>query len=305
MKHIFIVNPVSGQGDVQKRLVLELAARGLDHYLTKSPGDGENFVRETCEANRQEAIRFYACGGDGTLNEVVNGAFGFENAEVACVPTGSGNDFIRNFGVPAENFSDIDRQLSGIAVAADLIRYRDSKKSPEDRYAANMVNIGFDCNVVATTEKVKKFPLIRGSFAYFISILIMLVRKKGEDLAVGFDDGSRHDGPVLLTAVGNGAFCGGGLKGVPLASVSDGLLDVCIIENVPRRILVSLLPKYAKGSYLDDSRAQGLITYKKCKSVAVKNAKESWLICVDGEVIPVGEVRFEIVPAALKFSVPG
>ena len=86
MKHIFIVNPKSGQGDIQKNLINELEKRGLAFYLTRSPGDGEEYIKRVCAAGPSEKIRFYACGGDGTLNEVVNGVFGFKNAEAAAMP---------------------------------------------------------------------------------------------------------------------------------------------------------------------------------------------------------------------------
>ena len=304
MKHIFIINPIAGHGKIQEGLISELQKRGLGFYLMKCPGDGENYIKEICNAEREEPIRFYACGGDGTLNEVVNGIYGFENAEAACLPYGSGNDFIRNFGLSKDYFKDIDRQLSGISSSVDLIRYKDLSDDSAARYAVNMFNIGFDCNVVAQTAKIKKYPFIGGSLAYFLSILIMLIKKEGATLTVGFEDGTSHSGFVLLTAIGNGAFCGGGLKGVSYAEVNDGLLDVCIVKDVPRRVFVSLFKKYPSGEYIEDKRAKDIIIYKKCKSVTVKNKNPVWNLCVDGEIKVAGEVKFEIVPSAIRFSLP-
>ena len=304
MKHIFIVNPVAGQGAAQKQLICELERRTLDFYLTKSSADCENYIKGICEANLSENIRFYACGGDGTLNDVVNGIFGFENVEAACIPLGSGNDFIRNFDIPAGSFRDIDKQLSGNAVTVDLIKYTEKSINPEIRYATNMFNIGFDCNVVAKTAEVKKYPLVSGSLAYFISILIMLIKKEGADLKINFDDGTGHEGPVLLTAIGNGAFCGGGIKGVSLAFPDDGLLDVCVIKNVPRRVFVALFSKYANGTYLEDKRAKDVFIYRQCRKITVKGNKGFWRLCVDGEIKDAVEIEFEIVPHAMRFSLP-
>jgi len=304
MKHVFVVNPLSGKGVLNRELISELDRMRLDYYLTKRAGDGENYIRETCMANPSEKIRFYACGGDGTLHEAVNGIFGFENAEAACVPIGSGNDFIRNFGMPAENFKDIGRQLSGNAVNVDVIKYQGAAGGPAARYAVNMFNIGFDCNVVIKTAEIKKYPFIKGPFAYFLSILIMLVKKEGADITIDFDDGASYRGRVLLTAIGNGAFCGGGLKGVPRADVSDGLIDVCIVKNVSRRVFISLFGKYPSGEYIEDKKAKDIVIYKKCKSLTVKNREPVWNLCVDGEIETAGEARFEIIPNAIRFSLP-
>jgi diacylglycerol kinase family enzyme len=84
----------------------------------------------------------------------------------------------------------------------------------------------------------------------------------------------------------------------------DGLLDVCIVKNVSRRVFISLLPKYSKGTFLEDKKAKDIIVYKKCKSVVINNAKDMWNLCVDGEVKKTGAVKLEIVPDAIRFSLP-
>ena len=304
MRHIFIVNPAAGRGGAQKRLVRELEARGLEHYITKYSGDAEEYIRKLCGENRDENIRFYACGGDGTLNEAVNGASGAANAEVASFPVGSGNDFIRNFDIPAECFMDIDKQLAGGAFPIDLIKYRETAGKQAARYAVNMFNTGFDCNVVANMERFKRYPLVSGSLAYFLSVLYTLVRKEGADLEISFDDGSGYKGYVLFAAIGNGSFCGGGLKGIPLAKPDDCLIDVSVVKDIPRRKFASLFKKYADGTYIDEERMKDLIIYKKCRRLTVKNTGITRRMCVDGEITPQGEVEFEIAPAALRFSLP-
>lgn len=304
MKHIFIINPLAGQGAVQKKLISDLEGKKLDCYITKCQGDGEKYIKSVCETGLSGTVRFYACGGDGTLNEVINGVFGYENAEAACIPAGSGNDFIRNFNIPPGYFKDVDRQLTGSAIPVDLIKYTETASETDARYAINMFNIGFDCNVVAKTAEVKKYPLVSGSLAYFLSILITLIKKEGAELTIDFEDGTSHEGPVLLTAIGNGAFCGGGLKGVPRAAADDGLMDVCVIKNVPRRVFISLFSKYANGTYLEDKRANDIFIYKKCGKITMENKKGNGLLCVDGEITKARKVSFEIVPGAVRFSLP-
>jgi YegS/Rv2252/BmrU family lipid kinase len=303
MKHIFIVNPIAGRGSVQNKLIQKLQSKNLDYHVTESVGEAEQYTRKICESNPTEKIRFFACGGDGTLNEVMNGVFGFENVEVGIVPIGSGNDFIRNFEIPLENFLDIDKQISGSAVLTDVIKYEDIGNSTAN-YAINMFNIGFDCNVVVKMAKIKRYPLIRGSLAYMLSIFITLIKKDGANLVIEFEDGTSYDGHVLLTAIGNGAFCGGGLKGVAYAECNDGLMDVCVIKDVSRLKIISLLSRFADGTYLGHEPLQKYITYKKCKTVKIERNETNHNLCVDGEIKTMGKTLFKVVPTAIKFVIP-
>ncbi|MBQ8924926.1 MAG: acylglycerol kinase family protein, partial [Clostridia bacterium] len=115
VKHYFVVNPVSGKNnktDIVNELIIPACEKlGVDYevYTTKAAGDGIRFVDETATAAGDKKVRFYAVGGDGTLYEVVNGAYGHRNAEVAVVPKGSGNDWIRLVG-DKELFLDIEGQ---------------------------------------------------------------------------------------------------------------------------------------------------------------------------------------------------
>ena len=310
MKHIFIINPAAGQGKKQAGFIRALHERQLPFYLTRSAADCEAHVRKLCSESR-EPMRVYACGGDGTLHEVVNGLATFGHVEAGLIPLGSGNDFIRNFAPPLAHYRDLDRQLVGQAVDVDLIRY-ESTVETEDvggreqavRYAVNMFNIGFDCAVVDAMSRVKRYPLVKGSFGYLLSIAVVMVKKPSIDLSVEFGDGTQQIGSVLLVAVANGCFCGGGLKGMPRAQTDDGLIDVCIINDVPRRTLVSVLPGFAKGTHLEDKRVEGKLLYKKCESLSIRPAAGEMRICADGNVETVNDVTFTIEKKKLKFVLP-
>ena len=304
MKHVFIINPASGKGTIQKNLILELKSRSLDFYLTKSPGDGENYIREMCASAPDSIFRFYACGGDGMLNEIANGIYGFSNAEAACYPCGSGNDFIRSFSVPAAYYRDIDRQLSGSSVAVDLIKYREAGETMSCRYAVNMANIGFDCNVAAKMSDFKKYPFISGRAAYLLAVVTTLVKKEGALLSIAFDDEPAFESKVLFAAIGNGAYCGSGLMAIPYAETSDGLIDVCIVKDLSRRAIIALFKKYAKGTHVTDKRLAHLICYKKCNSLSVKILNAQKRVGIDGDMKTAEEIIFEIVPSAIRFSLP-
>lgn len=125
MKHIFIVNPVSGRSDASQvlvpRIIQTAQAAGVDYQieLTRAPHHATQLARQYAWQDGES--RIYACGGDGTLNEVLAGAWDSPRAQVGCVPCGSGNDFVRNFSDP-EAFLDIDAQLRGDSAAIDLVR---------------------------------------------------------------------------------------------------------------------------------------------------------------------------------------
>ncbi|MCB6993991.1 hypothetical protein LI177_10905 [bacterium 210820-DFI.6.37] len=308
MRHIFIINPLAGKRGGKQKLEAEIRAAGkklgvkTEIYETKAQGDGAIFVKKVCEENKTgERIRFYACGGDGALNEVANGAFGFSCAEVGCLPLGTGNDYVRNYG-SLRQFLDIEAQIKGQPADSDLIRYRADGGLP--RLCVNMFNIGFDCNVVDQTSRVKNWPLVKGSFAYLLSVAIILIKKKGADLRICYEDGYVFDGKLLLIAIANGCYCGGGVKGVPLSVLDDGLMDVSLIRDVPRGTFVQMFPKYAKGTHLMEEKLQGLIDYRKCKRLTVTANRAAMRLCTDGEITDAKQVTFEVVPKGMRFSLP-
>lgn len=331
MKHVFILNLAAGQGAASAlrgeiEAVCSVAGLEYEIYETTAVGDAERSVRTCCEAidsgpdtapdgnadssadadpaaNREALIRFYACGGDGTLNEVVNGAFGYGFTEIGCIPTGTGNDFVRNF--PEGNYLDLVDQIRGQARFCDLIRYEGvCDGEAVSRYCVNMCNIGFDCNVVDMTARMKQMPLISGSMAYLSSVAAMLVRKKGADLRVVYDDGFVHDGKLLLIAVANGCFCGGGIKGIPRAKADDGKIDVSLIKNVPRHTFVRLFPKYMQGTHLNEPALADVLRYSKERTLTISSNNDSMKVSIDGEIFTAETLKFTICPAAFRFVVP-
>ena len=308
MKTIFIVNPKAGQGnDVDKLIdrIKSAAARlsaDVDIYTTKSIGDGQRFVRQYCQ--EYGGTRFIACGGDGTLNEVLNGAIGFDDAQVGVVPIGTGNDFCRNFKGFAD-FKNIERQILGDTVKCDAIKFTtEIDGERKSGYCANMFNIGFDCNVADMTGEMKKKPLISGSFAYFVSILISLAIKKCTDLKIELDGKIVHNGPTLLTSVANGCFCGGGIKSNPLAEINDGLININIVNNVSRLGLIRLLPFYMKGNFLRLKNIDKVLSSVKCKKIKITPYSGKLRLCCDGEITDAGTTVFEIAPDMFDFVIP-
>lgn len=303
MKTVFVVNPKAGRGKGVKNLTDKIKALGKEAeiYLTKAPKDATRFVREYLKNNG--VTRFIACGGDGTLSEVVNGMADYKGAEVGVIPIGSGNDFVRSLG--EQDFFNILSQVSSDAKKVDLIKYSFINDGiTKDGYCINMANIGFDCNVADLTNRIKEKTFLGGSLAYFVAIFIMLVKKKGADLKIESEDGTVYDGPLLLTSLANGMFCGGGIKSNPLASLNDGLININIIKNVSRLKFISLLPFYMNGTVLNLRGIERYITSPKYPSVIITPNNGKVKVGVDGEVWDAEKIEFSIIKGGINFVLP-
>ena len=312
MRTIFVINPKAGKGKGINKLVEKIRTASektgirADIYTTKAAGDAEAFAdllgKETMGTG--EEVRLIACGGDGTLNEVLNGAVKYENLTVGVVPIGTGNDFCRNFPDDGD-FLDIEAQLKGRTIKCDAIRYSGLLAGVQQtRYCANMFNIGFDCNVVDLTAKLKNYPFIAGSFAYLMGVAITYIKKKGAKLRVELDGKVIEDGPLLLTAIANGGFCGGGVHSSPYASVTDGIMDVNVIYNVSRLDFLKKFPYYAKGTHMELPNIDHIIYAGTCRKARITPLEGTMRLCTDGEIVDAGTIEFEVMPAAFNLLVP-
>ena len=184
MKHIFIINPAAGKYDhsqqFRKQIEEACGARGLAYEIcvSQKPGDCRDIARKAAESG--EEVRLYACGGDGTLNEVVNGVVGFPNAAITHFPGGSGNDAIKIFS-ETEPFFQLERLLDADEAHFDLIRCNDT-------YSINILSIGFDARVGTDIARFKRLPLVTGKGAYVLSILANMVHGLSEHYVVTLDE---------------------------------------------------------------------------------------------------------------------
>lgn len=296
MKHVFVINPAAGQGkclDFIKPKIEEVCKKyAVDYeiYITTDKGDGQRYVKERAASG--EELRFYACGGDGTLYEIVNGAYGFKNAQVAVVPLGSGNDFIRLFGTE-DDFLKLDDLVNGVPVELDVIKC-------DDEIAINQCSMGMDAEVCAMQGKIKKLPLVTGEGAYYIGCLYALLKKFKNRFRISVDGGEAFERDCLFCVSGNSRWYGGGFKAAPLAFPDDGMLDFIIVESKFGRLkLTSLLNKYKRGEHLEwdvcDFRSGKKLTIHSDKLAAVN---------VDGECKYVNDTSFELVEKGITFVVP-
>jgi len=284
MKKVMILNPAAGHGDAAK---ISEKDHHIETYLTRSVGDAERFACERCKSEAE--THFIVCGGDGTVNEVVNGIMKSGAADTAAfsvVPTGSGNDFVRL------------HLEKGLKHRIDLIKYN-------ERYAVNMLNIGFDSRVVEKTDKYKNKH--KGSTAYLMGVADAFFHKLTESFKVKYItmDGEKVEcaGEYVLCALANGKYCGGGFNFAPLSSVTDGILDLLLIHKVSRIKFLTIFGEFRKGAFIDEEgnikgKFKKIIDYVKCRSVKIENTTT---VCADGEVEHPESVNAEICHDAINF----
>jgi len=300
MKHYFILNPAAGKGLAEDELLPKLQRlmkeSGMNYEIHRSisKSDIVSYVRQ--RAHTGELARFYACGGDGTLNDVLNGIIGCPNAEIAAIPYGSGNDFVKNFS-NFDNFYNIENQIKGTTIPVDVISYGNA-------FCMNMLNIGADCDVVAESIRLRTEKGLRGPTSYLAAAAKVLYKEIRYKMKFAAKGDAMKEEELLLCAVGNGQYCGGGFKSCPKAKINDGLMDVCLITPVSGLKLLTLLSTYRAGRHLEDAQCKKLITYKQCSEFTLI-PKDEFNVSVDGEINPFHtEITFKVLPRAVKFSVP-
>ena len=302
MKHCFIINPASGKQTTKEGLDVKIAElcskRGADFdiFFTQKSGDARDYIANYMHNDTAEEIRFYACGGDGTVSECVNGFMSREdrsNMSLGVVPVGTGNDLVRGFE-GNEAFLDIEAQLDAVPMMIDLLRCNDF-------YSVNMINVGFDCQVASKTAETKKhFP---SKLAYIAALVVTLIKKPGT-VADIFADGEAAgvDRDLLLMTFANGNFCGGGFRSNPNAKIDSGEINGMFVKNISRTTFLGLVGSYKAGTHLNEKNAS--VISERCAKTFEVSFDAPTQISVDGEIVTVDGMKLECVPEAMSFLVP-
>lgn len=300
MKHIFVINPAAGPKSSEDFIKNQLEAIGASDiseiYVTKGPQDATKFVQKRCAESPDEVLRFYACGGDGTLCEVVAGIVGFENAEMTCYPCGSGNDYVKYYG-GKDVFLDLEALINSDAKHVDLMKVC-------GRYSINVCNFGFEAVVAQTMINVKRKKLIGGKNAYTTGVIkAVFTGMKNKCTVIADGENINPSGKMLLCNVANGRFVGGSYNCAPRSLNDDGLMELCFVKPISIFKFLKLIGKYQNGTHLDDDKYKSVITYRRVKRVEVIVDKEID-VCIDGEIEKSGSFDIEIFPGAIKFASP-
>ncbi len=282
MRKIHIFNPAAGKTKTEPKIENE------ELYITKCVGDAESFAYNTCLTQN---VHFVVHGGDGTISEVANGiikANAGERTLLSVVPEGTGNDFVKAF--------DENQQIKYV----DAIKFNNN-------YCINSLNTGLDLTVVEGSIKYKKLPFVNGSLAYLLGVVDALFKKKGEKWNISIkteaDKNEVFDSQEYSLALfANGKFYGGGFNAAPMASASDGLIDMILIKKVSTLTLLKLILSYRAGKHFSGDRIskkfQKYMIYRKCTAIKIDNIKK---ICSDGEIYSADSADICIVKNALRY----
>lgn len=275
MKHIFIVNPISGKGKTLKavdRIKKVCEEENLDYeiYFTEYPKDATKIARKY----RFTKNIIYSVGGDGTLNEVLNGIVGTKNL-LGVIPAGSGNDFYKTL-------SKIDEEYPVIDIG-----------KVNDRYFINIISIGIDAEVANNVSLMKKRKVPTNQI-YNASLIYTFFKYKYKDIELSIDEKEQKKGKCTILTICNGQVYGGGYKIAPSAKLTDGYFDVYYVEKVNKPQLPSLINMLKQGIHEKHNKVH------KSQATKIKFKCDKELVCnIDGEIMTAKKFNVKIIPNAI------
>ena len=295
MTHLFIINPAAGSRDrtqeYRENIRRLCEARGLDYRIeiSEAPGACARIAADAAKSGGE--YRIYACGGDGTLNEVVQGVVGYPNVAVTHYIGGSGNDFVKLFSEPSA-FRDLERLLDCEETEFDLIQCNDD-------YSLDICSVGLDARIGTDVAHYKRLPLLQGFRAYAVSTVVNVIRGISEHYVVEVN-GETIDGEQTLICVCNGRFYGGGFNPVPTADPADGILDVLLVAKVSRLKVAQVIGKYKAGKYAE---LRDLIRHLRTDHIRIRCDRPT-SINLDGELRVAQDVDIRVADKKLRFFYP-
>jgi YegS/Rv2252/BmrU family lipid kinase len=298
-----IINPRSANG---RTAALWARVRGclsqpVEVFETSAPGHA---IELTAAALRNGARTVVAVGGDGTINEVVNGFFDgtkpiAPNAALAIIPHGTGSDFRRSLKLPSDEKKATDVIERGSWCNVDVARviYTSMDGASAVRYSINLTSFGMGGAVAARANRSSK--LLGGRISFLIATLRTALEYSARNVTVVLDDTTTVRQRITNVAIGNGQYHGGGMWVCPRASLEDGRLDVTFIRQLSLFSLVRSLP-YLYNGKIQEHPAVELHTARRVEA----RSDEITLIEIDGEPLGKLPILIEVVPHAIRVLTP-
>lgn len=299
--YIFILNPTAGKhrslelkDEILKRFQRADLADRCSFLFTEKPLHATQLAREQAQKYGNKAI-IYACGGDGTVNEVLNGIIG-SDAIMSVIPAGTGNDFIKSLYSTRQTSQVIERIFDFKVKKIDSAML-------DDTYFVNVSSLGFDTIVGDRAKKMVAKAKFLGGSAYFLAIFVCLFGKNYSKMKYTFDCVDEAGIPstisgtkeFVLAAIANGAYYGGMFNPCPGADLSDGLIDVCIVDRISIPEILKMIPKYIKGTHISHPAVHML----KVTGGFMEADGEKLLVNCDGESFVEENVRLKVVPGSV------
>lgn len=299
-----VVNPASANGKTGKcwpEIAAAFKQEGLTfvHTLTEAPHHATEITSRYLSEGYNLVI---SVGGDGTANEVVNGFFTdgqteHKNAAVAFFSTGTGRDFSRTIGSPANAAEAIRHIINSPVRPIDIgrVNYKNNDGKNEIRNFINVAGLGLDGDICLRVNRTSK---VFGGFVSFLwGTVVSLVLYKNHNMTVNVDGKLICDEPITVIVIGNGQYFGGGMRIAPDAVIDDGLFDIIILRNMSKLKLLMNLPKVYSGTHLSHPRIESL----RGKKVEVLSSEVA-LLELDGEQTGQAPVEIEVIPRAINLK---
>ncbi|RJP66413.1 MAG: diacylglycerol kinase family lipid kinase [Ignavibacteriales bacterium] len=277
MKKIIIINPIAGRGRCEKIIpkikeTIKKQVHDFDILLTERKNHAKEFVASL----KDELKVIYSVGGDGTINEIVNGIKNFENTILGILPFGSGNDFAKSLGIK-HDLTTLDKVPETKKIDIGKVSYKiSSSEALNETFFVNSLGIGFDAliaHLIAKNKTLKGLPL------YLSAVFKGITKFNSFEAEAKFDD-DIYRGKRLLIAIGNGKTSGGGFKLNPFAELFDGKLDACLVEDLSHLNILRKLPKAILGTHANLKE----VSIKTFKDSVIELKQSTWMHS-DGEVV--------------------
>ncbi|MCL2030711.1 MAG: YegS/Rv2252/BmrU family lipid kinase [Oscillospiraceae bacterium] len=294
-KFLFIVNPAAGMPGAREHAVALIRARcaelkqPCEMVFTEYPGHAAKLALEHTDKENDWLV--FACGGDGTLNEVACGAVYRPNLAITHIPFGTGNDFIRLFDDPA-SIARMDVLRGYDLLETDIIK-------AGDRFCLNTCCMGFDARSADRMQLYRRTKRINPKIPYNLGVATALLGGLSRRFALDID-GETLEGRYTLVSIMNGRYYGGGFNPAPHAVPDDGLLDIVIVKAVNLVQFSRLITPYARGEH---DKLKDFLILRRGVNVRVKTVKPI-PIAFDGEMAHAGQLDVTVLPRRVKFAVP-
>ena len=281
-----IFNPTSGKTKSAKTLkrVEQLFAMQNVAYKVHQTQYPRHATEIASQLTQQGNCNLIVLGGDGTFHEVLNGIACFDNVKVGLIPCGTGNDFVRATTLPSNVDVAVQTILQGNTSSIDFIQI-------DDKRALNCAGAGMDVDTLVKYAEMKYF---RGKIKYYLALLSVLIKLKFHKATISANNTSQ-DCSIFMVAVANGTCIGGGMPISPLSNVQDGLLDVVVIHEMPRRKVLGALMKFLKGKHLSLPYVQHFLTDSVTLQILDEGKTE-----IDGEVQQTQTLNCKVVTGKLQ-----
>lgn len=284
-KLLFIINPIAGGGrakDLIPFIIEKMKENNIDYKIiqTTEPKEATLIVENSI------IPVVIAVGGDGTVNEVAKGIIKRGHGFLGIIPGGTGNDMCKSLGLSIDPILALETIIKGKTKKMDV-------GLANDICFLNISSVGFDAEVVRNTDKIKS--RIKGKTSYILGVLVTLLKYRMKETHIEID-GEQFNKKMLLLAVGNGQYYGGGMKILPDAKIDDGFLHLCLVKDINNLKLLFLFPSIFKGDHLKYKKH---IEIYKAKEILIKN-KGDFYLNIDGDLVQTKDkVEFKVSPQKL------